>query len=142
MQCINLRMLFILFPKLAWGGYEPTPLLISAMWKMLSALPSPNLLEEFQFKFPLFDSSKDDELSELGFSDSPNCLDKFRSMFPNLKTIKIILGIYKSEKTELCFEALRQVKGLRELEEVGIVKLVTFHFRKHVACHSILETCR
>ena len=114
---------------------------------MLSALPSPNLLEEFQFKFILFDSSVDEVgeysyLFELGFFESPNCLDKFRSIFPNLKSIKLILGIDKPEETDMYFEALRRVKCLRELEEIGIVKLVTFHLRKHVACHSVLGTCR
>jgi len=136
------RTVFIKFPNFAYGSYEPTPSLVSAMWKILSALPSPNFLEELQFKFILFDSSVDDYLTELGFFESPNCLDKFRSMLPNLKLIKIILGIYKPEKTDMFFEALHQVKDLRELEEIGIVKLVTFHSRKHLACHYVLETCR
>ena len=116
------------------------------MWKILSALPSPNLLEDFQFKFFLYDNLEDEYLAKLGFFDSPNCLNKIRSMFPNLKLIKLIMVI--NEK-DICFEAsrfeaLRRVKGLRELEEIGIVKLVTFYsdYEKHVACHSILETCR
>ena len=73
--------------------------------------------------------------------DTSNCLDRFRSMFPNLTLIKIILNNRKPEKTDVFFEALRRVKGLRELEEIGIVKLATFHMEKHVACHSVLETC-
>ena len=116
------------------------------MWKILSALPSPNLLEEFQFKFYLYENLEDEYLAKLGFFDSPNCLDKFRSMFPNLKLIKIILVIHEND---MCFEAsrfepLRRVKGLRELEEIGVVKLVAFYsyIEEHVACHSILETCR
>jgi hypothetical protein len=112
------------------------------MWKILSAFPSPNLLGEFQFKFILFDNLVDEYLSELGFFEFPNCLDKFRSIFPNLKLIKLILGICEPEKTDMFFEALRRVKGLRELEEIGIVKLVPFYLRKHVACHSVLGTCR
>ena len=94
------------------------------MWKMLSALPSPSLLEEFQlkfiieFRFIISDSSVDEYLSKLGFFESPNCLDKFRSMFPNLKLIKIILSLYKPQKTDVFFESLRRVKGLR-LERVG-----------------------
>ncbi len=143
-QCINLRLLFIGFPNFSYApaSQDPIPPLVSAMWKILSALPSPNVLEEFQFKFILYDNSIDEYLSKLGFFESPNCLDKFRSMFPNLKLIKIILAIHEPENADMFFEALRRVKGLRELEEIGIVKLVTFHLRKHVACHSILETCR
>ena len=38
-------------------------------------------------------------------------------------------------------EAVRWVNGLRELEAVGIVELVTFDMEKHVICHSILEGC-
>ncbi|KAF8341788.1 hypothetical protein F5887DRAFT_1218229 [Amanita rubescens] len=136
LQCINLRTLFIGFPNFAYAS------LVSAMWKMLSALPSPNLLEELQFKFILYDSSVHEYLSKLGFFESPNCLDKFRSLFPNLKLIKIILGIYNPENTDMFFEAVRRVKGLKELEEIGILKLVTFHLKNHVACHSVLETCR
>jgi hypothetical protein len=118
------------------------PLLVSAMWKILSALPSPNLLEEFQIKFILHGSLIEEYLSGLGFFESPNCLDKFRSMFPNLKSIKIIFGSHKPDQTDWLFEALRRVKGIRELEEIGIVKLVRFHLGNHVACHSIFETCR
>ncbi|KAF8341773.1 hypothetical protein F5887DRAFT_1160047 [Amanita rubescens] len=140
-QLINLRSLFIGF----CGFRMDVPLLVSAMWKMLSALPSPNLLEELKFKFTLWDTpSIDDHLCmcDLGFFESPNCLDKFRSMFPNLTLIKIILNIRKPEKTDVFFEKLRRrVKGLRKLEEIGIVKLATFDMELHVGCHSVLEAC-
>ncbi|KAF8341772.1 hypothetical protein F5887DRAFT_1283898 [Amanita rubescens] len=139
-QLINLRSLFIGF----CGVQMHIPLLVSAMWKMLSALPSPHLLEELKFKFTLFDEPLVDDhrcMSELEFFESPNCLDKFRSMFPNLTLIKIILNNRKREKTDMFFETLRRVRGLRELEEIGIVKLATFHMEGHVACHSVLETC-
>jgi hypothetical protein len=140
-QLINLRSLFIGF----CGVQMHIPLLVSAMWKMLSALPSPHLLEELKFKFTIFDIPFIDDhlcMSELGFFESPNCLDRFRSMFPNLALIKIILNNRKPEKVDMFFEALRRwVKGLRELEEIGIVKLATFHMDEHVGCHSVLETC-
>ncbi|KAF8742319.1 hypothetical protein AX14_005188 [Amanita brunnescens Koide BX004] len=47
-----------------------------------------------------------------------------RSMFPNLKTIKIILSVDKTDKTDLYVEVLRSVNGLRELEENGIMKVI------------------
>ena len=143
MQCINLRTLFIVFPNFAYARQDPIPSLVSPMWKMLSALPSPNLLEEFQFKITLHDSLVGEYLTKLGFFESPNCLDKLQGMFPNLKLIKMILAIHQPEKTDMFFEALRRVKGLRELEKIGIVKLLIFPLeRKHVACHSILEACK
>ena len=91
MQCINLRTLFIVFPNFAYARQDPIPSLVSPMWKMLSALPSPNLLEEFQFKITLHDSLVGEYLTKLGFFESPNCLDKLQGMFPNLKLIKMIL---------------------------------------------------
>ena len=69
------------------------------MWKISSALSSPNVLEEFQFRFIPYHSSVDKYLFKLGFFESPNCLDKFRSMFPNLKLIKII---FKNQKRLIC----------------------------------------
>ena len=83
---------------------------------MLSALPSPNDLEEFLFKFTLYETSLDKSLSKLGLFESPNCLYRF-------------------------LEAVRWVNGLRELEASGIVELVIFDIEKHIACHSILEDC-
>ena len=108
---------------------------------MLSALPSPNDLEEFLFKFTLYETSLDKSLSKLGFFESPNCLYRFRSMFPNLKLIKIILAIHHPENASVFLEAVRWVNGLRELEASGIVELVIFDIEKHIACHSILEGC-
>lgn len=49
-RCTKVRMLCIGFPKLSYARsirQDPIPPLVSAMWKMLSALPSPNDLEEF-----------------------------------------------------------------------------------------------
>ena len=138
-QCINVRMIYLGFTK---SFYETgvLPLLVSAMWKMLSTLPSPNALQECWFKFVPYEPLEE-PLCSLGFLESPNLLHKMRSMFPNLKTIKIILGIYEPEKTDVYFEVLRQsVNGLRELEENGIMKVIAVNM-EHVACHSIVEGC-
>lgn len=97
---------------------------------MLSALPWPNLLEEFQFKIIIrYHDSVHECLYKLGFFESPNFLDKFRDMFPNAKLIKIILGTRTCPWEKMLFEASRRLKSLRELEEIGIVK---FDFVKHV----------
>ncbi|KAF8348902.1 hypothetical protein F5887DRAFT_1071049 [Amanita rubescens] len=142
-RCTNVRMLYIGFPRFAYvrTRQDPIPLLVSAMWKILSALPSPNDLEEFWFKHTPYETSPDKSLSKLGFFESPNCLYRFRSMFPNLKLIKIILAIHHPENASIFLEAVRRVNGLRELEADGIVELVTFDIEKHVGCHSILEGC-
>lgn len=118
-----------------------TPFLVSAMWAMLSALPSPNALQEFWFRFTPYEELLDGQLSSLGFLESPSLLHKLRSMFPNLKMIKIILSIYEREETELFFRALRQLNDLRALEENGLLKLIAVNVMEHVACHSVLDGC-
>lgn len=142
-RCTNVRMLYIEFPTLvhARSRQDPIPLLLSAMWKMLSALPLPNDLEELWFKFTPYETSPDKFFSKLGFFESPNCLYRFRSMFPNLKLIKIILAIHHPENASIFLEAARRVNGLRELEAGGIVELITFDIEKHVACYSNLDGC-
>jgi len=137
-------MLYIGFPTFSYDrsiSQDPIPPLVSAMWKLLSALPSPNDLEEFWFKFTLYETSVDQSLYKLEFFDSPNCLYRIRSMFPNLKLIKIILAVHRPRNASILFEAVRRVDGPRELEAGGIVELVIFDTEKHVACHSILEGC-
>ncbi|KAF8326762.1 hypothetical protein F5887DRAFT_925146 [Amanita rubescens] len=131
-QCINVRMLYIGFTKFAYTTRE-IPLLVSAMWKMLSTLPSPNALQEFQFKFRPYKNSLDQPLSLLGFLESPNLLHKVRNMFPNLKMIKIILGVYEPEESDSFLEALRRLNDVRVLEETGIVKLIVIDMNEHVA---------
>ncbi|KAF8344360.1 hypothetical protein F5887DRAFT_970785 [Amanita rubescens] len=119
-QCINIRMLFVGFPGFAYKR----PLLLSAMWKMLSALPAPNALHEFWFRFTPYHGALEDQMSLLGFFESPNLLHRLRHMFPNLKIIKIILDTGRSSSSDLYFEGLRRVTGLRAFEEIGFVKLV------------------
>ncbi|KAF8729153.1 hypothetical protein AX14_006335 [Amanita brunnescens Koide BX004] len=136
-QCIDIRMLFVGFPDLAYK----TPLLLSAMWKMLSALPAPNALHEFWFKFTPYQSSFEDQMSSLGFFESPNLLHRLRHMFSNLKIIKIILDTWGQSRCDLYFEGLRRATDLRAFEEIGFVKLVAAGTKEHVACHSILEGC-
>jgi len=60
-------------------------------------------------------------------------------MFPNLKMIKIILGVYELEEADSCLEALND---LRVLEENDIVKFIVVDMNEHVACHSNVEGCR
>ena len=62
-------------------------------------------------------------------------------MFPNLKTIKIILDLYELEESESVLEAFRRLDDLRAQEENGLLKLVTVNVMEHVACHSVLEGC-
>jgi len=59
-------MLYIGFPTFVYVGQDPMHPLVSAMWKILSALPSPNDLEEFWFKFTMCETSLDKSLSKLG----------------------------------------------------------------------------
>ena len=135
-ECINIRMLFVGFPDFAYK----TPLLLSAMWELLSALPAPNALHEFWFKFTPHYGCFEDQMSLLGFFESPNLLHRLRHMFPNLKVIKIILDTWGSSY-DLYFEGLRRVTDLRAFEEIGFVKLVVGGSKEHVACHSVLEGC-
>ena len=130
-------MLFVGFPGFAYK----TPLLLSAMWEMLSALPAPNALHEFWFKFTPYHGVLEDQMSSLGFFDNPNLLHRLRHMFPNLKIIKIILDAWGQSSCDLYFEGLRRVTGLRAFEEIGFVKLVLGGTHEHVACHSVLEGC-
>ena len=109
------------------------------MWKMLSALPSPNALQECRFRFRPYKNLLEKQLSLLGFLESPNLLHKLRRMFPNLKMIKIILGVYELEEADSCLEALND---LRVLEENDIVKFIVVDMNEHVACHSNVEGCR
>ena len=137
-QCINIRMLFVGFPGFAYK----TPLLPSAMWKLLSALPAPNALHEFWFRFTPYYGDLEDQMSSFGFFESPNFLHRLRHMFPNLKIIKIILDTGQSSSYDLYFDGLRRLTDLRAFEEIGFVKLVAQGgTTEHVACHSILEGC-
>ena len=117
--------------------------MVLAMWKMLLTLPSPNGLEEFWLRFTSYQGLIEDQLSCLGFFESPNLLHKLRCMFPNLKIIKIIIGTCSptSDRSQLYFKLLRQVKDLIAFEEIGLVKLMVIDVCKHVACHSIVEGC-
>ncbi|KAF8628536.1 hypothetical protein AX15_003830 [Amanita polypyramis BW_CC] len=132
-QCINIRVLFVNFPYLA---YEE-PLLLPVMWKMLSALPAPNALHECWFKFMPIHGSFEEQMKHFDF---PDLLHRLRRMFPNLKIIKIMLDTYKES---MCgyIEGLRRVADLRAFEEIGFVKLVDAGTVDHVACHSVLEGC-
>lgn len=140
-KCISVRMVHVGFNNFTRATPE-TPLLISAMWKMLSALPSPNTLQEFWFRFTPYEDLLEGQLSSLGFLESPSLLQNLQSMFPNLKMIKIILGIYEREETEVFFTALRRLNDLRALEENGLLKLIAVNMKEHVACHSLLDGCR
>ena len=132
-------MVYIGFTEYAFTTQE-IPLLVSAMWKMLSALPSPNALQEFRFKLRPY-KNLERQLSLLGLLESPNLLHQVRRMFPNLKMIKIILGVYEPEESDPFLEALRRSNDLRVLEENGIVKLIVVDLNEHVACRSIVEGC-
>ncbi|KAF8347185.1 hypothetical protein F5887DRAFT_1281297 [Amanita rubescens] len=140
-QCINIRMLFVDLPDFA---FKTPPLhcrvadVLSAMWKMLSALPAPNALHECWFKFTPYESCFEEQMSSLGF---PNLLRRLRHMFPKLKVTKIILDTWGQSRRDLHFEGLRRVTDLRAFEEIGFVKLVAAGTKEHVACHSVLEGC-
>ncbi|KIL66668.1 hypothetical protein M378DRAFT_160688 [Amanita muscaria Koide BX008] len=139
-QCINVRMLYIGFTENMYTTSEMIPPLTSAMWKMLSALPSPNALQECRFRFLTYESSLQEQLSLFGFLESPNILHKLRSMFPNLKRIKIIVSTPESRNSVLFFEELRRAEDLRALEGNGLVKIVIVDIR-HKSCHSVVEGC-
>ena len=119
-----------------------TPFLVSAMWEMLAALPSPNTLQEFWFRFTPYEELLEEQLSSLGFLESPSILHKLPRMFPNLKMIKIILGISRPEEIDFFFRALRRLNDLRALEENGLLILIAGNTKEHVACHSALDGCR
>ena len=112
------------------------------MWKMLLALPSPNTLEEYWLRITPYQDLKED-LSCLGFFESPNLLHKLRCMFPNLKIIKIIMGTWlgPSDRSHSYLKLLWQMKDLTAFEEIGLVKVVVIDLSKHVACHSSIEGC-
>ena len=133
-------MVYIGFTGYAFTTPE-IPLLVSAMWKMLSALPSPNALQEFRFSLRPHKNLLEQQLSLLGFLESPNLPHQVRHMFPNLKMIKIILSVYEPEESDSFLEALRRLNDLRVLEENGIVKLMVVDLNEHVACRSIVEGC-
>ena len=65
-------------------------------------------------------------------------------MFPKLKTIKVVLGNHEIDlqRTDRFLEALRQLNGLTEMEENGILNFVTVNLKEHIACHSKLVGCR
>ncbi|KAF8341958.1 hypothetical protein F5887DRAFT_975864 [Amanita rubescens] len=142
-QCTNVRIVYFGFTRPPWNAIQQPPLVL-AMWKMLLTLPSPNGLEEFWLRFTSYQDLIEDQLSYLGFFESPNLLHKLRCMFPNLKIIKIIMGTFHSstsDRSQLYFKLLRQVKDLIAFEEIGLVKLMVIDVGKHVACHSIVEGC-
>ena len=140
-QCINVRMLYIGFTEDMYTTLDVIPPLTSAMWKIVSALPSPNALQECWFRFLAYDNWLQEHLSLFGFLESPDILHKLRSMFPNLKRIKIIVGIPAVKDPVLFFEGLRRAEDLRALEGNGLVKFVTVDIRKHEPCHSVVEGC-
>ncbi len=59
--------------------------------------------------------------------------------------IKIVIGTWlvPSERSQLCFKLLQQVKDLTAFEEIGLqVKLMAIDkMLEHVACHSTVEGC-
>ncbi|KAF8346261.1 hypothetical protein F5887DRAFT_961002 [Amanita rubescens] len=136
-QCINVRIVYFTFPLDALQ--QPH---FVAMWKMLLALPSPNTLEEYWLRITPYQDLVED-LSCLGFFESPNLLHKLRCRFPNLKIIKIIMGTWPepSDRSQSYLKLLQQVKDLTAFEEIGLVKLVVIDLSKHVACHSRIEGC-
>ena len=134
-------MVYIGFTENMYTSSEMIPALISAMWKMLFALPSPNALQECWFRFLTYEFSLQEELSLFGFLESPHILHKLQSMFPNLKRIKIIVSTPELRKSDLFFEGLRRVEDLRALEGNGLVKIVIEDIRKHKSCHSIVGGC-
>ncbi|KAF8344956.1 hypothetical protein F5887DRAFT_968704 [Amanita rubescens] len=140
-QCINVRMLYIGFTENMYTSSEMIPPLTSAMWKMLSALPSPNALQECWFRFLTYEHSLQEQLSLFGFVESPNILHKLQSMFPSLKRIKIIVSTPQPGKSVLFFEGLRRAEDLRAFEGNGLVKIVIVDIRPHRSCHSVVEGC-
>ena len=139
-QCTNVRMLYLGFTENLYTTSEMIPPLMSAMWKMLSALPSPNALQECRFRFLTYEHVLQEHLSLFGFLESPNILHKLQSMFPNLKRIKIIVSTADMRKSDLFFEGLRRTEDLRALEENGLVKIVIVGV-KHKSCYSVVEGC-
>jgi hypothetical protein len=139
-KCTNVRMVYVGFIKFAYITPE-TPFLVSAMWQMLSALPSPNAVQEFWYRFTPYKDLLEDQLLALGFLESQSLLHKLQFMFPNLKMIKIILALYELEESESVLGVLRRLDDLRALEENGLLKLVTVNLMEHVACHSVIEGC-
>ena len=139
-QCINVRIIYFIFPLNAIQ--QPRIVFKLAMWKMLLALPSPNTLEEYWLRITPYQDLKED-LSCLGFFESPNLLHKLRCMFPNLKIIKIIMGTWlgPSDRSHSYLKLLWQMKDLTAFEEIGLVKVVVIDLSKHVACHSSIEGC-
>ena len=139
-KCTNVRMVYVGFIKFAYITPE-TPFLVSAMWQMLSALPSPNTVQEFWYRFTPYEDLLRDQLLALGFLESPSLLHKLRFMFPNLKMIKIILGLYELGESDSVLGGLRRLDDLRLLEESGFLKFVVVNVKEHVACHSVIEGC-
>lgn len=114
--------------------------LVPAIWTMLSALPSPNSLQEFWIRFrPLGLGLQLSSL--LGFLGNSIRLDNRWLMFPNLKVIKLIFAVDDLHCSDLLLEKLHRLEGFRALEEKGVVKVMIINKRKLESYdHFVLDT--
>ena len=142
MHCINLQMVYFTFCQVASRTLQMRSL-VPAIWTMLSALPSPNSLQEFWIRFrPHKGLELEHQLYLLGlFGKSPNRLDKHWRMFPNLKVIKLIFTADNLHHSDLLLEQFYRVDGFGAWAETGVVKLMIINRQKIGSYdHFVLDT--
>jgi hypothetical protein len=138
-HCANLRMVYFTFYRAASFPSQIRSL-VPAIWTMLSALPSPNSLQEFWVRFRPLELLNAQLASLLGFFGNSIRLDKRWRMFPNLKVIKLIFDNLRYS-SDLLLEKLHRVDGFRALEEEGVVKLMIITKQKLESYdHFVLDT--
>jgi len=125
-ECITLRTISIEDIDLN-GNKRQEPLSATVTWKLLSALPSPRILQEACFTFNLCISSLAERLESLKSFEWPDFVRALRRRFPSLKRITIQVATPASEDTCPYLDVLRRVDDLKVLEEVGIVKFRIYY---------------
>lgn len=111
-QCINIRVVHIGVITLDQVNMaKRTSSMLSTMWKLLSVLPTTNIIEEI---FLTFSPKNVAEFEKFAWLE---LILRLQKMFQNLKRTVIRVGAYGFMP---CVEALRQA-GMRQLEDDGLV---------------------
>ncbi|KIL54632.1 hypothetical protein M378DRAFT_174068 [Amanita muscaria Koide BX008] len=127
-QCTNVHALFIGIILLNESSRISSKM-FRTMWRLLSALPSPDYLQEVSIAFRPTDFAipVGSETQDLAAFRWPSLVDRLQHMFKNLKKINFMIGaMVFEEKAGLYLDALRKDGRLGVLEEQGFVKLEVF----------------
>lgn len=126
-QCVNVHALsigIILLDECA----RRSRMMFQTLWRLLSAIPSPDRMREISISFRPTDFAYPigTEAKDLAAFQWLGLVDRLRAMFRSLEKIEFLIGAREFEKSGSYMDALRQGGRLGALEKQGLVQLNVF----------------